>query len=639
MQGLLDVKGLSVRYEPKLHRPLTAVEDVTFAIGEGEFVGLIGESGSGKTTLGMTLLRLLEKPGRISAGSITFGGIDLTRLSQDELRQYRWRDISTVFQSSMNALNPVVPIEAQFRDVIELHTELRGEAVTNHVRELFEMVSIEEKFIRYYPHELSGGMKQRINLALALANRPKFVVLDEPTTGLDVVVQRSILDNVRRLQKEQGFAVLFISHDIGTVLDLSDRILVMYAGKVVEEQPSKRLMHDPMHPYSKGLMGSYGDPRAETIRITYVPGRPPDLSRKRVGCNFAPRCPERIEICQRVEPPLTQIETARVACHVAVQQRLGGKGEVQTAASSYPQFVKTATDSRKALHGDVLLEAKNIGRRFEVRHGFRRTSVNAVSDVSFVLRKSEVTALVGQSGSGKTTIARMITGVETLSEGSIIFHSRDGEQQVQKFRGRALRSYRSHVQMVFQDPYSSLNPAHTLEYILTRPLRNYAKLSKRQARDRAAELLETVALTPAGRFLGRYAYELSGGQRQRVVIARALAPKPELIVADEPVSSLDVSIRAEILLLLNKLVQESDVAILYITHDLLSARMLSDETIVLYQGRVVEHGPSLRVIREPDDPYTRKLLEAVPNPFHERLVRDLADDARTPSPPPSVASS
>lgn len=629
MSELLDVKGLSVRYEPKLHRPLTAVEDVSFTIGEGEFVGLIGESGSGKTTLGMTLLRLLEKPGRISSGSITFDGVDITHLSQEELRKYRWRDISTVFQSSMNALNPVMPIEGQFRDVIELHSDLRGEAVTNRVRELFEMVIIEEKFIRYYPHELSGGMKQRINLALALANSPKFVLLDEPTTGLDVVVQRSILDNVRRLQKEHGFAVLFISHDIGTVLDLSDRILVMYGGKVVEEQASKLLMRDPLHPYSKGLMGSYGDPRAETIRITWIPGRTPDLSRKRVGCSFAPRCPERIEICGRVEPPLSQIEAARVACHVAVLQRQGGEGSeaLPPATSSFagPQFVKTATESRKALRGEVLLEAKNISRRFVVRHGFRVTSVDAVTDVSFVLRKSEVTALVGQSGSGKTTIARMITGVETPTEGSIVFHSKEGEQQVHKFRGRALRSYRSHVQMVFQDPYSSLNPAHTVEYILTRPLRNHAKLSKSQARDRAAELLETVALTPAARYLQRFAYELSGGQRQRVVIARALAPNPDLIVADEPISSLDVSIRAEILMLLNKLVQERDVGILYITHDLLSARMLSDETIVLNGGRVVEHGPSLRVIREPADAYTRQLLEAVPNPFHERLVSGLAE--------------
>lgn len=621
--AMLEVKDLSVRYEPKTHRPLNAVEDVSFSIDDGEFVGLIGESGSGKTTLGMAVLRLLEKPGRISAGSVTFDAHDITTMSQEDLRQYRWRDISTVFQSSMNSLNPVVVVEGQFRDAIEEHSDLRGEAVSERVRELFDMVFIDHKFIKSFPHELSGGMKQRVNLALALANRPRFVLLDEPTTGLDVVVQRQILDNVRRLQREWGFAVLFISHDIGTVLDLSDRILVMYAGRVVEEQASQTLLRDPMHPYAKGLLGSYGDPRAETVRITYVPGRPPDLSNKPAGCSFAPRCPERIERCANVEPALVAQGSARVACHVAVLQRQGGEGAEllppPTSGFAGPQFVKSSEESKRALRGEVLVEVKSVVRRFERRRRLRVTSVDAVKDVSFVLRKGEVTALVGQSGSGKTTIARMITGVDTPTSGSIVFHGRDGEQVVGRMRGRSLRSYRNRVQIVFQDPYSSLNPTRTLEYILTRPLRNFQDMNQRQARDRAAELLETVALTPPGRFLGRFAYELSGGERQRVVIARALAPEPDLIVADEPISSLDVSIRAEILQLLNKLVQDHDVGILYITHDLLSARMISDEIIVLKDGRVVEHGPSLQVIRSPRDPYTMQLLEAVPNPY---LIKD-----------------
>ncbi len=238
------------------------MQEVSFAIEPGEFVGLIGESGSGKTTLGTALLRLLQRPGRISGGSISFDGTDITHLPEDELRALRWRDISTVFQSSMNSLNPVVRVEGQFRDAIEQHSTLRGEAVTRRIRELFDMVIIDPKFMTAFPHELSGGMRQRVNLALALALEPKFVLLDEPTTGLDVVVQHSILENVRRLQAEQGFAVLFISHDIGTVLDLSDRILVMYAGRIVEDQSAGALLREPLHPYTKGLLGSYGDPRA-----------------------------------------------------------------------------------------------------------------------------------------------------------------------------------------------------------------------------------------------------------------------------------------------------------------------------------------------------------------------------------------
>ena len=378
-----------------------------------------------------------------------------------------------------------------------------------------------------------------------------------------------------------------------------------------------------MHPYSKGLLGSYGDPRAETVRITYVPGRPPDLTQRPPGCAFAPRCPEKIERCTTLDPPLTDLDGGQVACHVAVLQRRGGDGEdevgerIRTFAG--PQFVKTAEDSQDALRGEVLLRVEDVSKVFERRRGFTVTKTEAVTGASFTLRKGEVAALVGQSGSGKSTLARMITGVDSPTSGRIVFHSPEGEQEVSTFKGRALRDYRSHVQMVFQDPYSSLNPAMTLGYAIGRPLANYRKLKGPALKERVNELLETVALTPPERYVNRYAYELSGGQRQRVVIARALAVEPQLIVADEPISSLDVSIRAEILELLNNLVQNSDMGILYITHDLLSARMLSDEVIVLNHGKVVEQGPSLQVIRNPQDPYTRTLLEAVPNPFDNEL--------------------
>ena len=617
--ALLEVRNLEVRYEPKASRSMTAVQDVSFDIRPGEFVGLIGESGSGKTTLATALLRLLEKPGRISDGTITFDGTDITHLDQDELRELRWRDLSTVFQSSMNSLNPVVRIEPQFRDAIEQHSDLRGDDVSARVRELFDMVFIDHRFITAFPHELSGGMKQRVNLALALALDPKLVLLDEPTTGLDVVVQHSILQNVRKLQEEKGFAVLFISHDIGTVLDLSDRILVMYSGRIVESQTSQELLREPLHPYTKGLLGSYGDPRAETVRITYIPGRPPDLSLVSEGCSFAPRCPEKIDRCLTDYPELLPVESGEVACHVAALHRLGGADGVElperTRRFVGPEFVKTADESAQARERDIVLTVDDVTKVFEKRRGLKVDRTVAVADTSFVLRKGAVTALVGQSGSGKSTLARMITGIDSPTEGRIVFHGPDGDQEVSSFRGRALRTYRSHVQMVFQDPYSALNPTKRLGQILERPLINYHGLKGDARRARVEELLETVALTPADRFVNRYAYELSGGQRQRVVIARALAVLPEVIVADEPISSLDVSIRAEILELLNDLVQDHDVGILYITHDLLSARMLADDVIVLNEGRVVEQGPALQVIRDPQDDYTRTLLDAVPNPF------------------------
>lgn len=536
----------------------------------------------------------------------------------------RWTEISTVFQSSMNSLNPVLRVDEQFRDVIEYHTRRRGQQVSDRIDTLFDMVLIDRRFQRSYPHELSGGMRQRINLALALAIEPRFVLLDEPTTGLDVVVQKSILDNIRRLQAELGFAVLFISHDIGTVLDLSDRILVMYGGRIVEQQRARDLLADPLHPYTKGLLGSYGDPRAETVTITYVPGRPPDLTAGYTGCAFAPRCPEAIAGCRSVEPPLLRLgeHGGEAACHVAALQR--GQGERSGVGTEEvgpvvrgfagPQFVKTAEDERSLHDREVLLSVDAVSKTYLRRRGLGTTRTEAVRDASFVLRKGAVTALVGQSGSGKSTLARMITGVESPSTGSVTFHGEQGSFAVGSRRGRSLRDYRSHVQMVFQDPYSALNPTKTLGYILSRPLANYRGLRGAEARRAVLELLETVALTPAERYIDRFGYELSGGQRQRVVIARALAVEPELIIADEPIASLDVSIRAEILELLNSLVRDRGVTILYITHDLLSARMIADDVVVLNQGRVVEQGPALEVIRNPQDDYTRLLLDAVPNP-------------------------
>jgi peptide/nickel transport system ATP-binding protein len=378
-----------------------------------------------------------------------------------------------------------------------------------------------------------------------------------------------------------------------------------------------------MHPYAKGLLGSYGDPRDETVRITYVPGRPPDLAHRPVGCSFAPRCPEKIARCLTIEPPLEPVGGGRVACHVArIQRSDAGANDAAevgpiTRVFIGPQFVKSASESEVALDRELLLTVDDVSKTFVQRHGTKVRRTQAVRNASFVLHRGGVTALVGQSGSGKSTLARMITGVDRPTSGTITFHGTNGDLVVGGMRGRRLRDYRSFVQMVFQDPYSSLNPAKTLGYILSRPLVNYKGLRGAAVREKVMELLETVALTPANRFYNRFAYELSGGQRQRVVIARALAVEPELIIADEPISSLDVSIRAEVLELLNRLVHDRDVGILYITHDLLSARMLSDEVIVLNEGKVVEQGPSLEVIRNPKDANTQLLLDAIPNPFED----------------------
>src|SRR5436305_5376065 len=302
--ALLEVNNLDVTYATRHRPPLYAVRDVTFQLAQNEFVGLVGESGSGKSTLGNAILRLLQPPGIISGGSIHFDGKDITTMPESQLRHIRWSHFSTVFQSSMNSLNPVYKIERQFSDVMEEKTDLSKEQIRERIAQLLEMVKIDPSFMRFYPHELSGGMKQRVALALALALKPKFVLLDEPTTGLDVLVQKEIMANLKELQRELGFAVILISHDLGTVLEVSDRLLVMYAGELVEEQAASSMLQHAIHPYTHGLLGSYADPAAPEVTISYIPGRPPDLTTPPKACPYAPRCPEAIAICRQGKPEL-----------------------------------------------------------------------------------------------------------------------------------------------------------------------------------------------------------------------------------------------------------------------------------------------------------------------------------------------
>lgn len=529
--SLLEVTDLSVRYEPRYQPPHDAVKSVSLSVEAGEFVGLVGESGSGKSTLGNAILRLINKPARITGGSVVFDGVDVSSLAAEALRRLRWVDLSTVFQSSMNSLNPVIKVLETFDETYDAHQVPAADRAAR-TRDLLQMVSLDERVLQAYPHELSGGMKQRVALALALALQPKLVILDEPTTGLDVLVQRSILDQVRRLQSELGFAVVYISHDIGSVLEVSDRVLVMYDGVIVEDNPAAKLLRQPEHEYTEHLLGSY---RAAHGGLTKIPAG-------------------------TAEPVLT---------------------------------------------------IEHLSKSYTSRRGRNRSSVQALDDVSLTLRRGRVTALVGQSGSGKSTLARIMIGIERPDSGSVVT---DGTR-VETLRGAKLKAYRRRSQYVFQDPYSSLNPTTSVGYALSRPLINYTGLSGKAVRDRSLELLEQVGLTPATRFIDKLPHELSGGQRQRVVIARALAPDPAILIADEPVSSLDVSIRAEILELLRNLVADRELAMLYITHDLLSAKALADDVIVLSKGRIVEHGPASEVIDQPKDAYTKELLAAIPNPY------------------------
>jgi peptide/nickel transport system ATP-binding protein len=556
---LLEVDSLSVEYASPGTAPVTAVEDVSFTLRRGEFVGLVGESGSGKSTLGFALTRLQKPPARISGGRILFGGRDIRELDAEELRRQRQGGFAMVLQSGMNALNPVRTVGAHFQDIFAAHGHVPREASDARARELIGKVGLDPEVLSRYPGELSGGMRQRASIALALSLEPQLMVFDEPTTALDVLVQHAVMDTIRDLQKAEQFTAILISHDLGIVLEATDRVMVMHEGRIVEDARSADILRAPKDEYTRMLLSHYADPRAETISI---PGFVDLGTRRREG---------------RVRTDLTETLPT-------VSQR----------------------DLRRA---DAAIVVQGVSKRYPApRRG--QDPVVAVNDVSFRLEPGEALALVGASGSGKSTIAKLITGVEKPTAGTVTF----GDVDVATLRRGGLRDLRKDVQMVFQDPYAALNPLHTVEYALSRPVRNYTPLRGQEARARVLELLETVGLTPVEQFAAKLPHQLSGGQRQRVVIARALASDPQVLIADEPVSMLDVSLRAGVLALLEDLRERWGISMLYITHDLLSARLVTENILVLNSGRVVERGETSEVLQHPQDPYTVELLDAVPNP-------------------------
>lgn len=560
---LLDVQNLSVEYASPGATPVAAVHDVSFALRRGEFVGLVGESGSGKSTLGFALTRLQKPPARISGGRILFGGRDIRELGTEELRRQRQGGFAMVLQSGMNALNPVRTVGNHFQDIFAAHGHVPREARDDRARELVGKVGLDPEVLGRYPGELSGGMRQRASIALALSLEPQLMVFDEPTTALDVLVQHAVMDTIKELQHAEQFTAILISHDLGIVLEATDRVMVMHEGRIVEDAPSRTILEAPSDDYTRMLLSHYADPRAKTISI---PGFVDLGTRRREGRS-------RTDVTETVP---------------TVSER----------------------DSRRA---DAAIVVDGVSKLYPApRRG--QEPVTAVDDVSFRLEPGEALALVGASGSGKSTIAKLITGVEKPTSGAVRF----GDTDVASLKRRGLRDLRKDVQMVFQDPYAALNPLHTVEYALTRPVMNYTKLRGAAARARVLELLETVGLTPVEQFAAKLPHQLSGGQRQRVVIARALASDPQVLIADEPVSMLDVSLRAGVLALLEDLRERWGISMLYITHDLLSARLVTENILVLNSGRVVERGETSEVLQHPEDPYTVQLLDAVPNPARIR---------------------
>jgi len=588
--SLVSVQGMSVVYEPQGGLPVPAVRNVSFDLEQGDFVGLVGESGSGKSTLGFALTGLSKPPARVSAGSIFFDGVDIAGMTPSQLRVQRHGGFAMVLQSGMNALNPVRSIRDHFFDIFAAHGHVPKRDREDRAIELVGKVELPASVLDRFSGELSGGMRQRVSIALALSLEPRLMVFDEPTTALDVLVQHAVMNTIRELQKSEKFTAVLISHDLGMVLEVTKRVMVMHDGLIVEDALAAEILAAPQHPYTRMLLSHYGDPRAAVVE---VPG-----------------------LAARGGPRTTDAAGATAGNAPVVEPRdTPGDTPVDTSGENL-QPHQPAVRKREGRTAREAIVVTNVSKTYP-RPSRGEQPVCAVNNVSFTLEPGASMALVGASGSGKSTIAKLITGVERPTSGSITF----GDLEVGKIKRRQLKRLHTEVQMVFQDPYAALNPLHTVEYILTRPILNFSALRGRAARRRMLELLETVGLTPVEQFAARLPHQLSGGQRQRVVIARALASDPQVIIADEPVSMLDVSLRAGVLALLDSLRETWGVSMLYITHDLLSARLVTDQIMVLNRGAVVEEGRTAEVLQNPQDDYTIRLLDAIPHPTVGGLVQ------------------
>jgi peptide/nickel transport system ATP-binding protein len=637
---LLHINDLAVYYDVG-EGAVKAVDGISFDLAPGEALGLVGESGCGKTTAAKGILRLLPANGRIAQGHIHFNGRDLASISAEEMRQTRWRDISWISQAAMNALDPVYRVGDQIVEAMQAHISISKQAALDHAAGLFREVGIDPKRLRAYPHEMSGGMKQRAVIAMALALEPQLIIADEPTTALDVVTQAQILARLQRLRQERGLALMLITHDISVVVQTCDTVAVMYAGHIMERGPVRPLFKQPYHPYTMGLRNAFPTLEGARQELISIPGSPPDLVNPPHGCRFADRCPFVEERCHEEVPPLLEVENGRFsACHfperaetfrVQASQEENWLRVAQRLGSSMTPITRREQPDQQP----TLIEVKNLVRHFPVGQSWLvsllgRTPqqvVHAVDDISFDVKQGEILGLAGESGSGKTTTGETLVRLQDPTAGQIIF---DG-QAIEGLRGRDLKQFRRQAQMVFQDPYETLNPRFTIGDMVSEPLRIHGLARGEELRRHVIEALERAGLRPADLYLDRFPHELSGGQRQRVAIARAIVLEPQFLVADEPVSMLDVSIRAGVLNLLRRFRDEMGISIIYVSHDLPTIRYVADRTAIMYLGEIVEIGPTETLIAERKHPYTQLLLDASPDPDPDVVKPPLEARGEIPS--------
>lgn len=592
-----EIKRLRIAFASS-KQTITAVDDLGFYLNPGETLALLGESGCGKSLTALAIMRLLPMHavyGRLS--EVKVDDQDLLILPEAMMRRLRGRRLAIIFQEPMTALNPVLRIDQQLAEALQQDKKMSKSSLQQRMIALLEEVEITQPALRLrqYPHQLSGGQKQRIVIAMALANNPEILIADEPTTALDVTIQAQILKLLKKLQKQYQMSMLLITHDLSVVKAVADRVCVMYAGQLVEQASVQAFFSQVRHPYSQQLLASLPEFNKRLHRLQTIPGSVPTLDAMPTGCRFHPRCAHCFSPCAFVEPQLQHIENHLVRCHLYPEH------EKLPPLNSYTNLWPV-----QQTEPDILLEAQDLAVHFNLGKSLFNSGqlLKAVDGLSLQLRRGKTLALVGESGCGKTTVSRALLKLQPVTSGDVFYR----QQNINALKGKALKRYRSKVQIIFQDPFSSMNPRMTVGEIIAEGMQAQG-LSNKHILHRQHILLDQVNLSTKS--LSRYPHQFSGGQRQRICIARALATEPEVLICDEPTSALDVSVQAQILNLLKELQQEYGMAYLFITHNMAVVSYIADEVMVMKDGRCVEIGSCEQIFKHPVNAYTRQLLTSV----------------------------
>ncbi len=589
------VENLTVRIASS---GIVIVDDVSIEVAAGEILGLVGESGSGKTTLGLAMIGHTRRGLEISHGAVRVDGSDLLSLPAQKRTGLYGSAMAYVPQDPGTALNPARRVGSQLRETLTVHGVSKREA-DERVREIIDEVGLDRvrHVLSAYPHQLSGGQQQRVAIAMAFACRPGLIVMDEPTTGLDVTTQRTVLDTVRSLCAKYGVAAIYVSHDVAVVAELADQIAVLYAGKIVETGPAARVFGSPEHPYTRGLLRAV--PSAERrSRLQAMPGVRPELGLSSPGCAFAPRCWVSESVCHHVVPALVAVSADSDGAHAA---RCHVAPEVAARESMLPglQVRDAVDDHRDDARSAGVLQVSGLSARYG--------SKQVLHDITLSIGENECLALVGESGSGKTTLSRCLVGLHRGWSGQV----RLGQDELTPGVNQRSRDALKNMQYVFQNPYASLNPRRTVGGLLLQPLEHFTRLGRRERNQRVVSTLDAVSLPRT--YLAKYPDQLSGGERQRVAIARALVVKPQVLVCDEVTSALDVSVQASVIEMLRELQFEQELSILFITHNLPLVRSIAQRVAVMSDGRIIEHGSTDSVLDDPQAEYTRQLMEHLPD--------------------------